>query len=80
MAEEEIQISAADFMQAAVNALAGTDHKAVPVSAENWTRDWAAVCDAMEADGYVFYCSPAADERGVRMIYFVREPEPGYRI
>jgi hypothetical protein len=29
------------------------DHKVVPVSAENWDP----VCDAMDAEGYTFYCA-----------------------
>jgi hypothetical protein len=54
-----------DVMQA-INTL---DHKTVPVNAENWDP----VCDTMEAEGYTFYCAPAADETG-------REPEPGFRM
>jgi hypothetical protein len=69
-------------MAATVAGIGARDHKAVAISAGNWTRDFPAVCDAMEAEGYMFVCSPAADERGVHMAYFVRppEPEPGYRI
>jgi hypothetical protein len=58
-----------DVMQAAINALEGLNHKVVPPSAENWDP----VCDTMEAEGYTFYCAPAADETG-------REPEPGFRM
>jgi hypothetical protein len=75
-------ISFDDFMALTVAGIEARDHKAVAISTSNWTRDFPPVCDAMAAEGYMFVCSPAADEQGIHMAYFVRppKPEPGYRI
>jgi hypothetical protein len=74
---EQIEMSAADFMQAAIKGLEGLDHKAVTMRSEELGE----ICGIMEADGYMFYCAPAANEAGLRTVYFVRhEPELGYRI
>jgi hypothetical protein len=52
-------------MAATVAGIEARDHKAVAISVENWTRDFPAACDAIEAEGDMFVCSSAADERGV---------------
>jgi hypothetical protein len=52
-------------MAATVAGIEARDHKAVAISVENWTRDFPAACDAMEAESDIFVCSSAADERGV---------------
>ena len=73
------QISADDLMRGAVAGIEDLDHKVVvlernqPLSEEIGAQ--------MEADGYVFYCSPAADKKtGRREVYFVRDRNPAPRM
>jgi hypothetical protein len=68
-------IDIVDLIQVSINALEDQDHKRVLVS-----DSFDPVLDEMEAAGSVFYCARAADESGMREVYFVREPQSGFKI
>ena len=65
------------LMRAALGGIEDMDHKVVVVDAgKGLSEEMTAL---MEADGYAFYCSPAAKD-GKREIYFVRERPPAPRM
>jgi hypothetical protein len=66
-----------DFAQAIIDGIERRDHKKALVCAGN--ED--AVFDEMEAAGYVFAFARAADEFGLRAVYFLPgDPAPGWRM
>jgi hypothetical protein len=68
-----------DFMRAAVAGIEDLDHRViVPERGETLSEEVSAL---LEADGYEFYCSPAADKiTGRREVYFARERQPTLRM
>jgi hypothetical protein len=66
-----------DIMKAVIADIEDQDHKRFVVNAgEELVED---IWDLMEADGYKFACSPAA-ENGQRAVYFTRERPPALRM
>jgi hypothetical protein len=63
-----------DIMDAITRGAERRDHRIVILEPGEELSD--AICDQMEADGYVFDHSPAADETGKRKVYFVPRDEP----
>jgi hypothetical protein len=66
------QIDLQEFMRAAVSGIEDEDHRVVVLERGEFISD--AVAEWMEADGYKFAASPAADVTGQRKVYFTREP------
>ena len=66
-----------DIMKAIVADMADRDHKRFVVNAGGVLAE--EVWDLMDADGYEFACSPAA-ENGRRAFYFTRERPPAWRM
>lgn len=67
------KIDLAEFMRYAVSGIEGEDHRVVVLEHGEFISD--AVAEWMEADGYKFAASPAADKStGQRKVYFTRDP------
>ena len=58
-----------DIMEFVIAVIKRSDHKRFLVPANEEISD--AICDEMDAAGYVFACAVAADESGMREVYFV---------
>jgi hypothetical protein len=68
-----------DFMGSAIDSIVDLDHRLVVLERGEVITD--AIEDQMEADGYEFACSPAADKvTGQRKVYFTREHDPKLRM
>jgi len=67
-----------DFIQAVIDDIAERDHRFFMLDRGETLSD--EICAQMEADGYEFACSPAADKSGRRLVYFTREHAPAPRM
>jgi hypothetical protein len=76
MAGEGQRTHLMDIMKSVIADIEERDHKSFLVNAKNAD----AVFDEMESAGYVFACARRPNSDGLREVYFVREPQPGYRI
>jgi hypothetical protein len=67
--ETGIETMATEFSESFVTEIEGKDHRVFVVAADEWISD--EVETHLEAEGYVFVCSPENPD-GTRRVYFAR--------